>query len=141
MDEFLKEQVKRLAQADHEILSSASENLRRMRRGIFSTEPTQDFANLKRFITERIERHFSNEEAQLFPVLLADNPTAKTTQLIAELRQEHMLLLERAQLLGTQVERNTPPNSTGHFWTEIMDFFTDLEKHALKEEQLLDKLD
>ena len=111
-----------------------------MRRGIYSTEPTQDFANLKRFITERIERHFSNEETQLFPVLLADNPTAKTKQLIAELRQEHADLLERAQLLSTQVEQNTPPNSTTQFWTEITDFFTDLENHALREESLLDTL-
>ena len=141
MDAFLKEQAKRLAQADHEILSSASENLRRMRRGIYSTEPSRDFANLKRFITEKIARHFSNEETQLFPALLADNPTEKTTQLIAELRREHTDLLERAQLLGTQVEQNVPPNSTRQFWTEITDFFKDLENHALKEEQLLDALD
>jgi iron-sulfur cluster repair protein YtfE (RIC family) len=138
MEEYLLAQVKRVAQTDHEIIFSAGEHVKRMAKEVYSTTTAQDFANFKRFITDRIVRHFTYEEDQLFPALLSDNPTTKMLQIIAELSQEHTLLLKRMQLLGVQVGQSPPVNSTGQPWTEMTGFFKDLEEHAVKEEQLLE---
>ena len=70
MDEYLLAQIKRVAQVDHEILSSACESLRRMKEGVYSAEAAKEFTNFNRFITDRIVRHFAYEEEHLFPALL-----------------------------------------------------------------------
>ena len=138
MEEYLLAQVKRVAQTDHEIIFSAGEHVKKMSEDVYSTTTVQDFANFKRFITDRIVRHFTYEEDLLFPALLGDNPTTRMTQIIAELRQEHTLLLKRMQLLDVQAGQSPPVNCTGQPWAKMTDFFKDLELHAVKEEKLLE---
>jgi iron-sulfur cluster repair protein YtfE (RIC family) len=136
-DNFLAH-IKSIVQADHEIVSFSIDNFRRLFKGIRSPDASQDFAAIQRLIAEEIVQHFTHEEDNLFPALLTGNPTEETTQVIAELRQEHTLLLERARQLSALVGQRNLTNCTGQLWMAMMDFFNDLELHTAKEELLLE---
>ena len=131
-------QVKSIARADHEIILFGIGNFRRLFVGAHSADAPEDFVGVQRLLQEKIVRHFTYEEDNLFPALLDANPTAIATQTIAELRQEHMRLVERSRQLSALVGQRDLTNCTGQIWTAMMDFFNDLEKHAAKEDALLE---
>ena len=131
-------QFKSIAQADHEIILFGIGNFRRLFTGTQSPDAPADFAGVQRLLAEKILKHFAYEENQLFPALLEISPAQKTMQAIGDLCQEHTRLSERAQQLSALVGQRNLTNCTGQLWTAMMDFFNDLEKHAAKEDALLE---
>jgi iron-sulfur cluster repair protein YtfE (RIC family) len=125
-----------VAAADHEMLSHAVGNFRRLFAGERPADAVQEFAALRRLLNQKLVDHFRYEDQWVFPALLADQPPAAVVQLIAELRQEHGSLLLEAQALDALLAHATLATCTGELWSALLDFFEDLLKHTVKEDNL-----
>jgi len=135
MEKHHQAQLLSMARADHEILARAIKNFRRLFAGNHPSTAAQEFNEIKQLITQKIPEHFADEEA-VFPSLLSDNPSQHVAQVIAELRSEHIQLLEEVQQVSDQLHPCTLTQCHGHLWLAMLDVFKALEKHAAKEEQL-----
>jgi len=128
-------QLLSIARTDHEILARAIKNFRTLFSGAHLPNAAQQFDEIKQLVAQKIPEHFADEEA-VFPSLLANNPSRPVAQVIAELRAEHIQLLEEVQQISTQLRHSTITKCPGHLWLTLLDIFKTLEKHAAKEEQL-----
>lgn len=124
-----------MARTDHEILTRAIKNFRTLFSSAHLPDAAQQFDEIKHLVVKKIPEHFADEEA-VFPSLLSDNPSQHVAQVIAELRSEHIQLLEEVQQVSDQLHPCTLTQCHGHLWLAMLDVFKALEKHAAKEEQL-----
>jgi iron-sulfur cluster repair protein YtfE (RIC family) len=130
-----REQVVSIARAEHQLIYHAIENFGRLLTGYQASDAAQ-FDKIQKLLAKELVEHFNQEEEQVFPALLADNPGEKVTQLVVELRQEHVPLLERMGRLNELLHRSKPAKYTGDNWQALIDFFLDLKAHASKEDAL-----
>ena len=128
--------VLNVAQADHEILSKAIRNVRKLFIGDHPPDAAHQFNILRQLLTKKIAEHFADEENRLFPALLATEAGPKIAPILAELQQDHVQLLAEAQRLNTLLQDRTIAQRTGESWTALLDFFTVFEKHVAKEDRL-----
>jgi len=132
--------IQSIVKTDHEIIFTGIEKFRKLFTDAHSPDGSRDCAATQRLITEKVVAHVNLEENQLFPSWLADNPTAKEMQGIAQLHQEHELLLKRLQQLIPPAGPHTTPDCKEKFGAAMMDFFIEMERHCEKEEHLLESL-
>jgi len=135
MEKHQQVQLLSMVRTDHEILARAIKNFRQLFSGKHPADAAQEFNEIKQLITQKIPEHFADEEA-VFPSLLSDNPSPHVARVIAELRSEHIQLLEEVQQVSDQLNPCTITQCHGHLWLAMLDVFKALEKHAAKEEQL-----
>ena len=112
------------------------ENVHSLFTGKRPADATQQFANIRLLIDEKIPAHFATEEEQVFPLLRAENQSIHVAQAIAELCQEHVTLLQEAQRLSALLRKRTVNTCTGELWMGLMDFCSAVYRHAVKEDQL-----
>ena len=122
--------------ADHEVLSRSIESFRKLFDREHRPNIAHEFDALCRLLDKKIPDHFSYEEKQVFPMLLADRPSAAMSQAIADLCDEHANLLQHARALSVLLDHQTLALSTGELWLTLLDFFEVLEHHAAKEDAL-----
>ena len=75
------------AAADHEILTQGVASFRNLFVGEHGADASQEFAALHHLLGQKLTEHFTYEEEQVFPSLLADRPTDAVAKTIAQLRQ------------------------------------------------------
>ena len=127
-------QVLQTAKADHEILSKAIKNFRRVFVGDRPPDAAQHFAAIQHLLTQKIVEHLTDEETRVFPALLASPRGSTVAPVVTELIQEHIQLLAEAQRLSGLLQQQSIPQSTGKLWTALLDYFTVFEKHVIKED-------
>ena len=133
-----QEQLLSTIQADHKIIAYGVDSFNRLLNGERSADIAEQFAEVQRLLREKLAPHFAYEEEKVFMALLADSPPVRTIHHIAELRQEHARLLERAQEVTALLRGHDVTTGTNELWTIAVNFLIDLEKHAAKEDQLLE---
>ena len=131
-----RSQFLELAQTEHVLLALSIWNFRRLFTGDRPPDAAQQFTDIQQFITQKLAGHFADEESRIFPVLLADHPWQMESQVLAELRQDHMRLLTKARQLNALLHRINLAKCTGELWTALRDFLADMEQHVAKEDQL-----
>ena len=124
------------AKADHEILSKAIKNFRRLFVGDRPPDAPEKFTAIQSLLTQKIAEHLTEEEARVFPTLLASARGSTVAPIVAELIQEHIQLLAEAQRLSGLLQQQSSPQCTGKLWTALLDYFTVFEKHVVKEDLL-----
>lgn len=134
-----RENLLKVAQADHESILSVTENVFRFIGCPDSPDAAKEFHTTQRLINEVLGNHFTYEENQLFPSLLAHNSDAQTTQVIAKLRQEHTSLLEQARLFSEKFAGGyNLDERRDELWQTTTHLVSALENHVAKEERLFE---
>ena len=134
MEKDHQKQLLRMVRTDHEIIARAIKNFRRLFTGTHQTDASQHFDEIKQLVTKNISEHFADEEA-VFPSLLIDNPSPQVAKVIAELRTEHIQLLEEVQQVSDQLHHCSITQCPAPLWLAMLDIFKALERHAAKEDQ------
>lgn len=134
--ETRRAEVLATAQAEHELISRATENFNRLLNGDRSPDATRQFADIQRLIGKQLAEHFDHEEEKVFPFLLEEKPGEETAQIVAILCQEHKAMLEEARLLNTLLRSCNLANCPNELWTAMFRFLLAIEKHAAKEAKL-----
>ena len=130
------EQIEQIIKADHFIFDAAIENFKRLLKNDYPPDAAQQLDHITRNVAEKLAHHFAIEEDQLFPALLANNPSPTTVSVIAELRLEHLTLLEESRLLRVLLRGHLPTNLSNEVWLATTRFLDHLKKHDAKEEAL-----
>ena len=136
MDRTTQLQFIRIAQADHEIITRIMESSHRLFVGERPPNAPELFSNLQQLLTVKILEHFAFEEKYVFPGLLAGNPDSKVVKIITELLMEHPPLVEVVQQLGAAIYQRNLTNCTDEIWLGVMEFVSDMQNHACKEDRL-----
>jgi len=132
---YLAEYAQAVA-ADHEILSRTVESARKLFTGEFPSDPAQEFTALRQMLGRKLPDHFTYEERRIFPALLADHPTEELNATIQKLIEDHDKLLARIRILQGLLLHRTAATCTPELWTQLLDFFEDLEEHTGREDAL-----
>ena len=130
------EQILSVIQADHDILSRAIKDFRKLFAGELSPDTVHQFPALRHLLAHRIAELFADEESRLFPVLLATETGSEIAPILAELRQNHIRLQAEAQHLAARLDRDRFPQLTADLGAALLDFFTQFEKHVVREDQV-----
>ena len=133
-----RQEVQRVAKADHKLLSLEIENCRRIFMDDNSSKDIQRFNVLQILITLKMEKNFENEEDRVFPLLVAYSHSEKMTKRIIELVQEHEQLLFEAQDLNALLLHSDVNAHKGELWRAMLDFLAHMQKHVAKEESLFE---
>jgi hemerythrin-like domain-containing protein len=97
----------------------------------------QAAANVMRYFDTAGEHHHEDEEADLFPALIAADPQ-RTRELVARLRSDHTAMRSLWQGLREQLVPITAGTSTSLDSERVREFSALYEKHiALEESELL----
>ena len=117
------------------MIDRAAKTFHKLLTGNLQPNATQQFNEITQLITEKIPEHFADEEA-VFPSLLVENPSPQVVKVIAELRTEHIQLLDEIQQVGSKLHHCSVTQCPSPLWLAMLDIFKALEKHAAKEDQL-----
>jgi iron-sulfur cluster repair protein YtfE (RIC family) len=127
--------------ADHEILSLYFERFNRMFVDGSPGSTQTEIGEIRLILNEKIMAHFAYEEEHIFPALLHCDPSQETSDAVSILRKEHVSLRNEAQRLNEMLPDEEPDGNLADVPRKAMlDFFTSLEKHAAKENELFPSL-
>ena len=132
-----RDKIESITRADHKILAQAVASFRELFKGDRLPDADHELAEIQQLLKKMIADHFACEDTDLFPVLLANHSGTKTDELIAELKQEHVTLLDELHNVNALVGKRSLNKMTGEAWMALLNFFNHLQNHLTKEDQLL----
>ncbi len=137
--------VLQLAVEDHEIISKLTEAISRMFSNKSEAGLKKAIQSITQLTNQKVRKHFTYEETEVFVPLLASRPNRKTVTLIAKLKSEHKSLLKQIHRLELTLQQRRFPGEANQLWKVLMRFLDKFEDHANTENEffhfLLDETD
>ena len=129
------------ANADHEILDLYIRCYNRILSRASPSALRDATEGMRLFLRKKVVEHFAFEERTLFPALLDAFPDEAVADLVSDLRDDHKRLLRQAERLDkTLTDETAAYNRASLLRKGMQQFFHSLEKHAIKESELIPSL-
>jgi iron-sulfur cluster repair protein YtfE (RIC family) len=122
------------AAGDHEVLSQAIDNFRKLFSGKEMNSTSPEVAKLMWLLGTKLPHHFSYEEEQVFPSLVVEQPQTKPS--IDVLCREHAVMLKEAKRLHKLLSSPDLAKHEAEIWSAMLDLFAELQKHTGQEDKL-----
>jgi iron-sulfur cluster repair protein YtfE (RIC family) len=127
--------------ADHELVAEYLDHVNRMFNASDAVTAQQAAATVRRFLQYKVITHFAYEEEHLLPALLQAAPTKKVARQVARLQAEHRALQQQADQLDVMLNIHAGPGPSDPVLRKaLLDFFHDLQKHAMFENNVFPAL-
>ncbi len=135
-------QVQAFQQAieDHRFLSEYVANVRQSTALFGESEPQKRLAAMRAFLAEHVVGHFAFEETHVFPKLIGAESVRATGQAVAELVDEHRVMLASVRKLRRRIRNvllSGNARSLARLELSFRDFLHTLQAHAVKEDNIL----
>lgn len=127
--------VLQLAVEDHEIISKLTEAISRMFSRKSEAGLKKAIQSITQLTNQKVRKHFSYEETQVFVPLLASRPNRKTVTLITKLKAEHKSLLKQIHRVELTLQQRGLPGEANLLWKALMRFLDKFEDHANTENE------
>ena len=131
-----REDLFRTAEADHRIIRTSIDSFRRLSTVGSPEIKAKEISDIKWLLTDLLPQHFAYEEANIFPLFLADNPSKNVSRLILDLKEEHKHLLVEVADLSEELSSRDLMQNLGVLWMDCLALLNRLSLHASKEDEL-----
>ena len=126
-----------IAMADHDIISRYIDNAGKLFLGDSAEASAEPLEALEYLISNKLVDHFAYEDANIFPALLAGQPSDQVADRVRALQKEHPILLEKARTLARALfEYGHTRRHIGAVHDATIDLFGLLSEHAEHENAL-----